>query len=409
MANQCPQRSRMMLEDLKPEQPAAMGNRVLYPRQRRPLTAINQPVIGGTPITMETAVGLRETLFGSCTHVGSHEWLKASFHFREPNSVFSYGLVAPKNSVKPILMCVQAYILKNLLFPTVSKKNTRKVSANERVILYPSMEKQNEALRFALADIVWKAGVEKSKCMICLRVNESYVQKDNHYTPDGVTEKLRMFEFAQYEDVISCLSKYQYLFQQESGHGVLMLLYSTLLSRGLDRIHEDLGREYSQLLTPLGECSQALITLLITGRATPFLHNGVIHFGGVDTVAKPQVGITGRSEIGFLVWRRNHDLCSQLGSRLKTPTFPIWVTCVDDQYGVLFNPNRDLTRDHRAEHRFDLHYYNSAPYQTEPTIISLDTRFNKSQEEYGTPPLECLILTKWQGATVNWNGTSPVA
>ena len=40
-----------------------------------------------------------------------------------------------------------------------------------------------------------------------------------------------------------------------------------------------------------------------------------------------------------------------LGSRLKTPVLPIWVTCINDNWGVLFNPNKDLMKSYSAENR----------------------------------------------------------
>ena len=64
-------------------------------------------------------------------------------------------------------------------------------------------------------------------------------------------------------------------------------------------------------------------------------------------------GISDRNEVGFLAWYENENVNKNLkvGSRLKTPSFPIWVTCVNDHWGVLFNPNVDLLRSHSAENR----------------------------------------------------------
>jgi hypothetical protein len=40
-----------------------------------------------------------------------------------------------------------------------------------------------------------------------------------------------------------------------------------------------------------------------------------------------------------------------LGSRLKTPTLPIWVVKCNGKVGVLFNPNKELMKSHHAENR----------------------------------------------------------
>ena len=40
-----------------------------------------------------------------------------------------------------------------------------------------------------------------------------------------------------------------------------------------------------------------------------------------------------------------------VGSRLKTPFYPVWVTLCKETFGLLFNPNKELTRDYHAENR----------------------------------------------------------
>ena len=44
-----------------------------------------------------------------------------------------------------------------------------------------------------------------------------------------------------------------------------------------------------------------------------------------------------------------------LGSRYKTPILPIWVTLINNNWGVLFNPNRDLMKSYSAENRYTLY------------------------------------------------------
>lgn len=51
---------------------------------------------------------------------------------------------------------------------------------------------------------------------------------------------------------------------------------------------------------PSEEGSINIVTLLLTGRATPYLHNGVVYVGDEDHYAMPQFGILGRAAIGLL-------------------------------------------------------------------------------------------------------------
>ena len=85
-----------------------------------------------------------------------------------------------------------------------------------------------------------------------------------------------------------------------------------------------------------------------------------------------------------------------VGSRLKTPVLPIWVTCVNDNWGVLFNPNRDLMKSYSAENRssclkvhdmwiificfrFQLYYFsNTLTKENRNTVLFIDTRTKKS-------------------------------
>ena len=111
------------------------------------------------------------------------------------------------------------------------------------------------------------------------------------------------------------------------------------------------------------------------------------------------MGITGRNDIGFLLWDRDEKMTEEagLGSRLKTPVLPIWITCVNGSWGVLFNPNKDLMKSYAAENRshsgdtkaslslqqllarFNLYYYSNTPIKEKiDTILLIDTRNNRN-------------------------------
>ena len=99
-----------------------------------------------------------------------------------------------------------------------------------------------------------------------------------------------------------------------------------------------------------------------------------------------------------------------LGSRLKTPVLPIWVTCINDEWGVLFHPNKDLMKSYSAENRFHLFYYSStvpAKGPAKDTLLVIDTRgvkvrsdnmaeFDDDHDEDEDDPLASAIQTKYQ-------------
>ena len=96
---------------------------------------------------------------------------------------------------------------------------------------------------------------------------------------------------------------------------------------------------------------------MLTGDAVPYLHNGIVTVEYNEEsnydFGDGKVGITNRNDMGFLYWDTNAKITNEmsLGSRLKTPILPIWLTCVNGNWGVLFNPNKDLMKSYAAENR----------------------------------------------------------
>lgn len=62
-----------------------------------------------------------------------------------------------------------------------------------------------------------------------------------------------------------------------------------------------------------------------------------------------------RSPLGLLVWMGNEEKTAamNLGSRLKTPTVPIWLVICGEQSGVVFAEDKGLLRDYQAENRYN--------------------------------------------------------
>jgi hypothetical protein len=136
-----------------------------------------------------------------------------------------------------------------------------------------------------------------------------------------------------------------------------------------------------------------------------------------------RAGAIGRNDIGFLLWEKDQLRTEKwgLGSRMKTPTLPMWVTKVNGQIGVLFNPNKELMRSYNAENRFQLYYYSDAEFKKEErkdTVLTIDTRTKidkhitqKDEMDDGDldddmqeAPLQLAIKTKWEGADIDWHG-----
>ncbi|XP_078060103.1 inactive ubiquitin carboxyl-terminal hydrolase MINDY-4B [Mustelus asterias] len=374
--------------------------------------------LGGLPITLETAVALRKVLFGTAFQVFNYEWKKSHFKFRHPYSDLAYALEAERGGTRSIQMAVQAHVLKYLLFT----RNNEVESHNIKCLLGVSHKEQENALAAALSDILWTAG-EGIKSFVCLVTTECYFAPTIDYKTDSYTERLQLFKFTDKGKLQDFITEYIHCFKGEGSHAVILFLYSLLLSRTLERLHSDMGNTTSHLLQlSLGNfiCRQAVINLMLTGRASPNVFNGDLQYGDQGALLKePQHGVLARSDVGYLYWNRHeleHDKLPQVGSMLKTPKLPIWLCNINDTFSVLFNTNRLLLSDWKMEHLFDLYFYSGQPSQTKTVTLTIDTHSHHWEEgmhekegdpEKRFPSVEMTIRTKWEGAAIDWNGTVP--
>jgi len=194
------------------------------------------------------------------------------------------------------------------------------------------------------------------------------------------------------------------------------LVYSVILSKGVEKIREEMQTECTLSLLEEDKISMCLANLMLTGQATPYFHNGTVN----DKDVGPKVGILDRNEIGLLIWQKTMEetLAFNVGSRYKTPNLPVWVSYVNGSWGVLFNPNKDLLKSHSAENRFQLYYYsNHAMKEKSETLLTIDSRNKNVNNNYDDEaddndneildPLEKAIQTKWTGASLDWCGLQP--
>ncbi|KAL0111895.1 hypothetical protein PUN28_013242 [Cardiocondyla obscurior] len=392
--------------------------RILYPRNTRALP--KTPVIGGQPIEEETCMALRTLVFGSCASPPKVEWARTGLTLRPYGQNLAFGLRTPRNTTRGLVTAVQAVMLKHFLF----KCDKQDLHVNPETLLKPSYDRQIQVLTSAISEIIWRSagGFSVSTCpnvvsnimpkaIVVLPQDIPYFQHSVQYFQDGLTETLHLFEFSSLEDLEIFIKRYLYLFHDEGGPGAKLLLYSAVLSRGLSKVRNDLEDPKVSILSGCPEEGpMSIVIFVLTGRVSPHLHNGVLHVGDENTYAIPQWGVLMRSEVGFLVHEGDSNVGRQPGSRLKTPSLPIWVTHCLGHYGVLFNTNRELLRNYHAERRFEIQYFTCGGSHA---TLTVDTRVNEASggsdatmetADIAATPLEKLIRSKWQDALIQWNG-----
>ena len=59
---------------------------------------------------------LKEFVWGSANMPPKTEWLKPGIKLMPSEELFAYGIKCPRNGTRNFLLCLQAYLLKHLLF-----------------------------------------------------------------------------------------------------------------------------------------------------------------------------------------------------------------------------------------------------------------------------------------------------
>ncbi|XP_037402511.1 inactive ubiquitin carboxyl-terminal hydrolase MINDY-4B isoform X3 [Pygocentrus nattereri] len=268
-----------------------------------PHSLVVSPSLGGHPVSPELAMSLRKILFGNTFHIFNYEWKKSFFKFREPHSNLSYALEAERGGARAVQMAVQAHIIKYLLF----KRPVDSECCTMESLGEVGEKEQERALAAALADILWTAG-EEHTATVSLVTPERCFTPHLDYKLDNFTEKLQLFSFKKKEDTRKFIYEHIQCFNEEGSHGVILFLYSLIFSRSIVRLQEDLDFTTTHLLhLGLGNfgCRQALLNLLMTGRASPNVFNGTLSYDEDGSpLPQPLHGVLARSDMGYLHWSR---------------------------------------------------------------------------------------------------------
>ena len=191
-------------------------------------------------------------------------------------------------------------------------------------------------------------------------------------------------------------------FTQQDGHGAILLVYSVILTRGLQNILDDMDMKENSLLTEHGYASQEFINIILVGKATSNVFDGDKDMGD-NFILK---GIHKQSEIGFLTLFEAYGYF-QVGAHLKSPKLPIWIVCSESHYSVLFST--DMTNVKKKQLVFDLVYYDELAKQEDDIILTAKLNQYKGPVDLQKtkemiPPIDAVIRTKWDMALVSWNG-----
>lgn len=254
---------------------------------------------------------------------------------------------------------------------------------------------------------------------------------------------------------------------RDKGWGVLLLVYSALLSRGCEAVTADMDT-HTRLVDSLGYCSMELVNLLLTGTAVSNVFDGCQQFGEAPSDVSASAGVAAagadgdqlvlrgvekRARVGLLTlfeWYRYVTV----GHHMKSPQSPVWVVCSESHFSVLAlsshsscsaskhsssnsrSGNSCVATRQQQQVGVDtavlkpsagvpllLQFYDGLAKQEGPIVLELkpagarqgwSSRLEGVSEERGVwqgrpiPPLECVVETKWRDTAVVWHGSDPI-
>ncbi|XP_051791878.1 ubiquitin carboxyl-terminal hydrolase MINDY-3 isoform X1 [Erpetoichthys calabaricus] len=238
---------------------------------------------------------------------------------------------------------VQAFLLKNILFNN-ENSNWRECSEEER----------KAVLCLTLCEILETACFNKSESFCLVTWSKGKTSEDNasiSETPPESSQRLEdeqpsalaaeEFGFEQFhsniqKQTVKTIGELKKVVQDlyetwRNKCGVLLFLYSVILTKGIENIKNEIEDSTEPLIDPVyGHGRQNLINLLLTGHAVSNVWDGDRECSGMKLR-----GIHNQATVGFQTLMESLRYC-KVGSFLKSPKFPIWILGSETHLTVFF-------------------------------------------------------------------------
>ncbi|XP_071811493.1 ubiquitin carboxyl-terminal hydrolase MINDY-3-like isoform X2 [Apostichopus japonicus] len=232
-----------------------------------------------------------------------------------------------------IIAPLQAFILKNLLFSGDPKEHWRQIEEDRKAILLQSIVEIFHSVRGNNSTPFILVG-HKDKQDLTI---ESVAAQSDGQSVDSATfhGNLRVNNYGNTEDVYEALSSCLHYFTEDGG--VLIFIYSIILTKGIDTIKAEMQDPTEPLIDgTFGHGSQSLTNLMLTGRAVSNVFDLEKDISGFK-----MQGISQQSEVGFLTLLENLRYC-EVGSFLKCCRCPIWLLGSETHLTIFFTRELSL-------------------------------------------------------------------
>nr|CCA19714.1 conserved hypothetical protein [Albugo laibachii Nc14] len=249
---------------------------------------------------------------------------------------FSLGLLQTHGGPCGVLAAVQAEILCSFLF--LQRANSDSVSQEEALVSLSSTfssESRQKLLVSALTSILGRCAKESATATIQIAV------------PDQCGGNTIAVISLPAETAQSVLSSHIQVFT--APRGVVHFIYSVILTKGIEQIRREMDDPQSTLTGTYGHCTQELVNLLLTGKATSNVFDGSIPLGDSGMSLR---GVSERARIGYLTQLEALRYC-EVGSYYKCPRYPIWVVGSSSHFTILFGLDESICNASESQILFE--------------------------------------------------------
>uniref|UniRef100_A0A8C5G863 Ubiquitin carboxyl-terminal hydrolase MINDY n=1 Tax=Gouania willdenowi TaxID=441366 RepID=A0A8C5G863_GOUWI len=250
-----------------------------------------------------------------------------------------------------VIAPVQAFLLKNTLYNRESS-NWRQMSEEEQKAALCST--LSEILESACSSpstgfylVTWAKGQSPNSSTLRNTETQPTSQTQDVPEPESTAFAAEDLGFEQYHSVLhkqavasvsdlreEVLSLYH---TWRGCCGVLLFLYSVILTKGIENIRNEIQDTMEPLIDPVhGHGSQSLVNLLVTGHAVSNVWDGDRECSGMKLH-----GIQKQASVGFLTLMESLRYC-KVGTCLKSPKFPIWILGSETHLSVFFAKEMSL-------------------------------------------------------------------
>jgi len=222
-----------------------------------------------------------------------------------------------------VLTTVQAHLLNELIFCTRCQSNWRKASSDEIDLHFLNALVSILQLLSSSNKKIYLANINNDKQKQILTIKQFHEEIHFDLCQTNIDLKQKIFSR---------------LHMWKNSYGVLLFLYSCLMTKTIDLLKKEIDDETSLPLIDIahGHGSQCLTNLLITGFATPHCFDGDKDVSGFKLY-----GIHQQASIGFLSSLEIYGLM-EVGWFLKNPKSPIWILGSETHLTVIFSREQSL-------------------------------------------------------------------